>query len=199
MKSLDPNQFPRKYDSEKITIIENVNALPRAYLVPSLIYSDLTPAERGCKARNTAFTKDKNLFDTASQLLINTSDSVDNDACSKSNEPDLAENAVQINKIENGLVKATVNAQAPAIFVISNAWHSDWKATVNGQNVQIGLVNDAFQGLALPAGHSEIIMKYRPRFLTESMIIGISTLILLFSTILIRKKINAILCKYFYD
>jgi hypothetical protein len=189
LKSLDPIQYPRKYDSEKITIVENTNALPRAFLASSLIYSDLTPAERGCKARNTAFTIDKNFLNNANKLLINTEDSIENQACSKTDRPDFPDNTVQINKIENGLVKVNVNSQAPAIFVISNAWHPDWKATVNGLSVPIGLVNDAFQGIALPAGHSEIMIKYRPRLLIKSIILGIITLILLFSTIFLRKKL----------
>ncbi len=50
---------------------------------------------------------------------------------------------------------------APAYLVFAETWYPGWSATVNGAPVPILRANLAFQAVALPAGESEVVFRYR--------------------------------------
>jgi hypothetical protein len=54
-----------------------------------------------------------------------------------------------------------------------------WWATVDGKPVPVDLREDAFQGVALPAGRTRIEFTYRPRWFTEALIAACAALALL--------------------
>lgn len=53
-----------------------------------------------------------------------------------------------------------VEAPAPALVVIAQAFYHDWHAFVDGKPVPILRANHAFQALEVPAGQHEIILRY---------------------------------------
>lgn len=51
---------------------------------------------------------------------------------------------------------------APGVVVVSQAWHPDWRATDNGQEVPIRRVNHNLLGMPVQAGQHELHLWYRP-------------------------------------
>ncbi len=54
-----------------------------------------------------------------------------------------------------------VATDAPAYLVFAETWYPGWSAKVNGAPVPILRANLAFQAVALPAGESEVVFRYR--------------------------------------
>lgn len=50
---------------------------------------------------------------------------------------------------------------APAYLVLAETWYPGWSATVNGAPTPLLRANLAFQAVAVPAGDSEIVFRYR--------------------------------------
>lgn len=61
-----------------------------------------------------------------------------------------------------GYIKVAVNADAPALLVVSEAYHWNWVALVNGQATQPVAVNGALLGAPIPAGAFSVEFSYRP-------------------------------------
>jgi Bacterial membrane protein YfhO len=54
----------------------------------------------------------------------------------------------------------TVEASAPALVVIAQAYYHDWRAFVDGKPVPLLRANHAFQALQVPAGKHEVTLRY---------------------------------------
>ncbi|MBP8973645.1 MAG: YfhO family protein [Anaerolineae bacterium] len=54
-----------------------------------------------------------------------------------------------------------VATDAPAYLVFAETWYPGWSATVNGAPAPLLRANLAFQAVAVPAGDSEIVFRYR--------------------------------------
>jgi hypothetical protein len=75
-------------------------------------------------------------------------------------------------------LEADVEAAAPAMVVIAQAWYPSWRAFVDGTSVPLWRANTAFQALEVPAGRHKIKLVYSDRrFFTGGVISGITFLI----------------------
>lgn len=61
-----------------------------------------------------------------------------------------------------GYIKVAVRADAPALLVVSEAYHWNWVALLNGQEVKPIVVNGALLGVLIPAGAFSVEFSYRP-------------------------------------
>lgn len=73
----------------------------------------------------------------------------------------------------------SVNCEGEGYIVRRTLWIDGWRATVNGDQVEIHKENDIFQKINLPAGASEIKYQYNPPFITFSYIVFLLSLIML--------------------
>lgn len=72
-------------------------------------------------------------------------------------------------------------AAGPGVLVVSDAYHRDWKATVNKQQESVLRVNSAFRGIHIPkAGEYHVTMKYQPRFWNISIFLAVLGVIIVF-------------------
>ncbi len=72
------------------------------------------------------------------------------------------EETVDVRTISNALLSVEVDAAAPALLVMSEVWYPGWRATVNGEPVDVLRANGALQAVAVPAGRSTVIMRFAP-------------------------------------
>ena len=61
-----------------------------------------------------------------------------------------------------GYIKVAASADAPALLVVSEAYHWNWVALVNGREVAPVAVNGALLGAPIPAGQVSVEFSYRP-------------------------------------
>ncbi|QIA04641.1 hypothetical protein [Pseudomonas fluorescens] len=106
---------------------------------------------------------------------------------------------VSIDSYRNGEVILSGEADHESLVVLSDTWHSNWTAVLNGKKVPILKVDKAFRGVVVPAGSFFIRMEYQPKSLPWAIGSSIMMIALLLFLTLRRKrfnsKINALLLK----
>src|SRR5690606_33674736 len=55
-----------------------------------------------------------------------------------------------------------VESDDPGMLVVSQSWHPDWRATVNGRTAVVQRVNHALVGVPVPSGASYLEFSYFP-------------------------------------
>jgi len=169
--------YPIAFQKDGLTIFENVNHLPDAVLLPSLIQSDQIPETSNFNPRLSAITDDIKLIAQAKQLGIPVSVSID------SSIKPLNSSTVTITSFHNTEITLETKSDQVTILALSEVWHPNWKATLDGQAVYIGRINEAFRGIALPAGQHKIQMVYDSAALRygirTSIIVSFAILLLL--------------------
>jgi len=74
-------------------------------------------------------------------------------------------------------IEVVVDAPAPAMVVVAQAYYHPWRAYVDGQPVSLWRANHAFQALQVPAGQSRVKLVYEDRLFVWGAIISIVTFI----------------------
>ena len=111
----------------------------------------------------------------------------------EASEASAATEFASITRYEHVRVEIVANLSRPGILVLNDAWHANWRARVNGQPHHIGVVNEAFRGLALPAGRHVIEMSYAPRTLLAAKILTALGLLIAFALFAARQRIDPLL------
>lgn len=62
-------------------------------------------------------------------------------------------------------------AERDGIVVLTDNWHRNWKAEINGEKAEIVKVHGTFRGVAVPAGDFVITMHYRPSTLNFALVL----------------------------
>jgi hypothetical protein len=71
-----------------------------------------------------------------------------------------------------------IQTPGPAMVSISQAWHHNWKAGVDGQAVTLWRANEAFQAVEAPAGRHEVTLAYQDTAFRWGLSLSILGLIL---------------------
>jgi len=86
----------------------------------------------------------------------------------------------QITSYHHANVSISVDAPMAGVLVLTDNWHPHWLARVNGAPTEVKKVFQAFRGVAVPKGHSEVVFYYRnPAVLWGIRISGIFALLTL--------------------
>ncbi len=87
-----------------------------------------------------------------------------------------------------GYIKVAANASAPALLVISQAYHWNWVARVNGAEVTPLVVDGALLGVPLPAGASVVELSFRPVELLAGAAISAITLLAVCAALVVSRR-----------
>lgn len=87
-----------------------------------------------------------------------------------------------------GYMKIGANTAGPALLVVSEAYHWNWVATVNGREVKPIIVDGALLGVPIPAGVASVELSYRPTDLYVGAAISIATLITMVILLVIYRR-----------
>lgn len=91
----------------------------------------------------------------------------------------LIEGGVDLLDYRPGRVELKTNADVPTMLRVAERWDADWKATVNGEPVELLRVDFLCQGVPLPAGKNHVVLAYRPsRFFFNILILGVFLFVL---------------------
>lgn len=81
-------------------------------------------------------------------------------------------------------------SSAPALLVLAEAYYPGWEATVNGQPANIWRANHALRGVFVPAGVSDVVMRYRSRPFERGLWISGGSLLALLALGLIWPRVK---------
>jgi Bacterial membrane protein YfhO len=90
----------------------------------------------------------------------------------------------------NTEVRLEGDVDKESLLVLTDNWHEDWTAYVNGVETPIQHVDGTFRGVQVPKGHYEVHMVYQPDTLKAAILCTSAILILIIYLLLDRHKID---------
>lgn len=147
---VNPDQFRLVYDNE-VSIWENTRALPRAYLVGSVL-GVATPTDAVVAMRDPGFDPSRTaVVEGASPRELSTARA---DSASSG--------TVTITNYGPQSVALTVDAAQPSLLVLTDSFYPGWQATVDGAAASILPTDVAFRGVLIEPGQHNVLFTYAP-------------------------------------
>ncbi len=95
---------------------------------------------------------------------------------------------VNITKYESNKINLTSTTKENSILVMSEIYYPDWKAYIDGKEVEILRANYCFRAIPIPLGNHNIEFKFESKAYANGKMISILTLLLALSLIIIKRK-----------
>jgi hypothetical protein len=158
-------EFPSVYGDEHVRILENPEALPRAWLVHEA--QQVAPGEAlDLLADGTVDPRKVALLESAPpSTLAPASDPTTEVATYTHTEPDWLE--------------LRVKAQTPALLVLSEVWDPGWTARVDGEVAPVLVTNHVLRAISIPAGAHTVVLHFDPPLLRLGIAITVGTALLI--------------------
>jgi hypothetical protein len=162
--------YPTVYEDDEVRVVENRDALPRAWIVHEAV--TVTPAAALAMVSSRA-----GIVDTRRTAVLETE------------PPPLAQPAdptaddVAVMSYASDRIQLTARSSAPGLVVLSDTYDAGWRAYVDGEPAPVLVANYALRGVPMPAGEHTIELRYEPRSLTVGLAISLGTGLLLLGTL----------------
>lgn len=165
--------YNRVFNDKSTIILENPQALPRAYFASFFKVVDKSSLE------NIIMTDSS--FDPRTTILL---------------EKDLkiattsGKGQASIVSYSPNMVKVETKTENPEILLLADQFDEGWKAKIDGEQTPISPANYIFRAVKIPAGTHEVIFSYYPKSFDIGLKISLVALgsITLLSFLAIRKK-----------
>jgi hypothetical protein len=168
--NLDAARWRLSYDRDGVWIVENLRAMPRAWLVSEVEAVDGEEALRRIRGEGE---KD---FDPRRTALVE-------DAPAEL--PQVAGGATpqgaaaRVTTYEPTRLIVETDATTPTLLVVSELFYPGWEATVDGRPERIRLTDYLLRGVAVPAGRHRVEMRYRATAARRGAFVSAFTLLLI--------------------
>jgi hypothetical protein len=150
----------RLAQSGDVKIYENLDALPRAFVVPQAV--SVADDAEALAAMRAAF------FNPARTVVLNDEKNVGQIG----NLPYTAD----ITSYEAERVVVETNGASAGWLVLTDAWYPGWRATVDGQPVEIKRADILFRAVPVPAGRHRVEFVFAPMSVWVGAIISLACL-----------------------
>jgi hypothetical protein len=171
------------YRDPDFAIFENPDPLPRAFITHRLMQSKLTPIDDNQSPRAVATSDDAVLIEQAQRYgLVGAGQAVD-----------AAGEGATITRYRNADLEIVADLSQPGILVLTDAWHPNWSASIDGVPTHLGTVDEAFRGVALPAGRHSVEMSYAPKTLPVARFVSALGIIALLLLWFAQERLNRVL------
>ena len=155
---LDSELFPRVFDGERLRLYENRGALPWFYLVPS--YQLVDGEERALELLG------RGALDLRRLALLERA------PAGELGDVDANLDGDRVEQLEydppGGYIRLRTSSAGARLLVVSENYHSNWRAYVDDREVEILRANYVWKGIYLPAGEHVVELRYRSRTLVCS-------------------------------
>jgi hypothetical protein len=159
----DQGRF-RLAHSGDVKIYENLDVLPRAFLVHSAVAADDDEAA-------LALMRDE-AFDPAEEVVLSA-----DEGTLPGLEPVQGSEFTGVTHYAPERVEIEVRAESPAYLVLTDAWYPGWEATVDGELVPIQRADLLFRAVAVDAGTHRVAFTFRPASLRTGAVVSLVGLI----------------------
>jgi hypothetical protein len=136
------------FRGSRALVYENVLSLPRVYLAPE-VHHIADPNLTLAAMQDTTWDPNLTAFVEAPEDPVTASGPLEGDASITLYTPDRV------------VVEAT--ASRPTLLVLSDNFHEDWHAEIDGVEVPIYRTNHTFRGVPVPAGEHTVEFTFRPQ------------------------------------
>lgn len=162
----------RRVHSGDVKVYQNVQALPRAYVVGR---ASVAPDDASALARlaDPAFEPAREVVLLADDLAAAGQQEL------AAQLGGLAGGAAQVVEYLPERVTVDVALDAPGVLVLADTWYPGWQATVDGKPAALLRANHLFRALLLPAGQQRVQFEYRPAPLELGAGISLAAVLLL--------------------
>ena len=126
--------------------------MPRAWLVRDVI----TVAPGHFDAANLSAVFDEAELDPRQRAVVESAGPLDFAGAVAADEQ------AQMTALDSSHLRVDVQADAPALLLLSEVWYPGWHAVVNGAETPIYRANGALRALAVPAGASTVELWFAP-------------------------------------
>lgn len=82
-----------------------------------------------------------------------------------------------------------VEAESGGYFVLSDAWFPEWRADVDGEEVEILRANAAYRAVRVEAGRHEVRFRYEPRSFRVGVAVSLGAIVLLLLGCMIERAV----------
>ncbi len=175
----------RMIHSGDVKIYENLDVLPRAFLVSSWQWVEEN-TDALDMMKSPQFNPREDVL-----LVLNESDP----PVPTSSTPSSPGDTVSIDQYLPEQVHITANSGQDAMLILTDAYYPGWQVTIDDQPGEIFLANMNLRAVHLPAGAHDIIFSFTPRSFTVGLWLSLASLailsIILTSLLLSRKNHNA--------
>lgn len=138
--------FEMAFQSDNGTVIENLDVLPKAFFVDSVVIQD---------SQSEVLERIKTDFNPSETAFI-AEDSVIR------SEPDSTA-SVTITEYNANQIKAEITRSAPGFMVLGEIWYPPgWRATLNDEEIPIVRTNYILRGFEIPEGEHVFEMRLEP-------------------------------------
>ena len=151
------------------TVYENLDAMPRAWLVPEVVSAG--PKDI-LHAIYYSRLPDGRLFDPAKIALVEESFAFQSDSLDPSGKVDIV-------RLEDTEIVLRTHSRSDAFLVTSDIYYPGWEATLDGQSIPLYRTDYVLRGVSLPAGSHEVRFEYHPKPFYAGLIVTLSILIIL--------------------
>jgi hypothetical protein len=172
---LDEPWLREAYRGRAGIVYENLNALPRAYLVPNAVA--VAGATGALEAmRSGAWDPRETAYVHAPAPLGLPDGPLDGAVEMVAHEPDR--------------VVVRTRANRPALLVLADNMYAGWEARIGGEPAEVLLTNHTFRGVVVPAGEQTVEFTFRPRPLYTGLYLYLAgwALLVLYGVFLILRR-----------
>lgn len=171
----------RRVHARDVKIYANDALLPRAFLVPDAVF---LPADEAALARMREAD-----FDPARSAIVHAPRPAN--AAGSASGLDEISGSARITRYTATEIDVAVDSVAEAWLVISDAWYPGWRAWIESLPAPLLRGNLMFRAIPVPAGASEVTLRYQPAWLPGALLAGAaawSLWTLTFGISLLRKE-----------
>ena len=156
-------RWQRVTDAGDVTVYENRNALPRAWLATE---AQVVSDEAALEVIRTGKLPNGAAWIPRRTALISAAPPLNLDGAG-------TETSARIELYEPNRIDIRTSCDAPSILVLSDNHYPGWRAAVDGGKVETLRVDYNLRGVALPPGTHEVRFTYRPKFALAGLLLSL--------------------------
>lgn len=164
---------PAVYEGDRVSVRENRDALPRAWIVHSA--RQVAPGEAPKLLASGNIDPRRTALIEASPPPL-------------AQSPDSAAGKVSITEYRADRMRLRTTASAPGLLVLSEVYYPAWKAYVDGNPTRLYAANHILRAVTVPAGEHEFELRYESTALRWGLIISGSFYCLLLALLVLAGR-----------
>ncbi len=155
-------RFPTVYQDARVRVLENTDALPRAWLVHTA--KQVPPGQAQAHLTSVDLTTTAVLESELPPLAPPADPSAD---------------AVTIKSYKPDAITLTARTDAPGMVMLSEVYDPGWQAYLNGDEVPVVVADHALRAVAVPAGDHNLELRYESRPLQIGLLLSALTAVVI--------------------